>query len=198
MAFAEAGRTYTLLTVGDGLVTQIPALIISVAAGLLVTKAGVEGAADKALAKQLASYPIALGMVAACAFGVGVLPGMPLIPFWVLAVAAGLLAWRLRQANAPRRRCRRDAPRAGAAGGRNACRVAGDGRCKIELGFGLLPLINDVQGRRLTDQIKALRKTLAQDFGFVMPSVRILDNMQLAAGCATPSASGRWMRAKAR
>ena len=99
MDFAEAGRTYTLLTVGDGLVTQIPALIISVAAGLLVTKAGVDGAADKALAKQLASYPVALGVVSACAFGVGVLPGMPLIPFWVLAFAAGLLAWRLRQAN---------------------------------------------------------------------------------------------------
>ena len=63
MDFAEAGRTYTLLTVGDGLVTQIPALIISVAAGLLVTKAGIDGAADKALAKQLAAYPVALGIV---------------------------------------------------------------------------------------------------------------------------------------
>src|SRR5262249_59668626 len=58
MSFEDAGKTYTLLTVGDGLVTQIPALIISVAAGLLVTKAGIDGAADKALAKQLASYPI--------------------------------------------------------------------------------------------------------------------------------------------
>jgi len=99
MDFAEAGRSYVLLTVGDGLVTQIPALIVSVAAGLLVTKAGIDGAADKAFAKQLASYPVALGVVAGCAFGVGLLPGMPLIPFWVLAFGSGLLAWNLRQAN---------------------------------------------------------------------------------------------------
>src|SRR5262249_33537862 len=99
MSFADAGKTYTLLTVGDGLVTQIPALIISVAAGLLVTKAGIDGGADKALAKQLSNYPIALGVVAACAFGIGLLPGMPLIPFWSLAGASGVLAWRLRESN---------------------------------------------------------------------------------------------------
>src|SRR5262249_6978651 len=77
MDFADAGRTYRLLTVGDGLVTQIPALIVSVAAGLLVTKAGVDGAADQALAKQFAAYPLGLGIVAACAAGVALLPGMP-------------------------------------------------------------------------------------------------------------------------
>jgi flagellar biosynthesis protein FlhA len=181
MDFAEAGRTYTLLTVGDGLVTQIPALIISVAAGLLVTKAGVDGAADKALAKQLASYPVALGVVSACAFGVGVLPGMPLIPFWVIAFAAGLLAWRLRQANriAGMAAMADPAPTAPVEETPAASLAMDDVR--IELGFALLPLINDVTGRRLTDQIKALRKTLAQEYGFVMPSVRILDNVQLAA-----------------
>jgi len=181
MDFAEAGHTYTLLTVGDGLVTQIPALIISVAAGLLVTKAGIDGAADKALAKQLASYPVALGVVAACALAVGVLPGMPLIPFWTLAGAAGLLAWRLRQANqASAIAAAAEPPAAAPVEETPAASLAMDD-VRIELGFSLLPLINDVQGRRLTDQIKALRKTLAQEFGFVMPSVRILDNVQLAA-----------------
>jgi flagellar biosynthesis protein FlhA len=181
MDFAEAGRTYTLLTVGDGLVTQIPALIISVAAGLLVTKAGIDGAADKALAKQLASYPVALGVVAACAFGVALLPGMPKIPFLILAFAAGLLAWRLRQANrAAAIAAAATPPPAPAAEETPASSLAMDD-VRIELGFSLLPLINDVQGRRLTDQIKALRKTLAQEYGFVMPSVRILDNVQLAA-----------------
>ncbi|QGZ93593.1 flagellar biosynthesis protein FlhA [Terricaulis silvestris] len=181
MDFAEAGRTYTLLTVGDGLVTQIPALIISVAAGLLVTKAGIDGAADKALAKQFAAYPVALGIVSMCAFGVGVLPGMPLIPFWILGGASGLLAWRLRKAS----RIVEAATEAAAAAPTAqveetpASSLAMDD-VRIELGFGLLPLINDVQGRRLTDQIKALRKTLAQEFGFVMPSVRILDNVQMA------------------
>jgi flagellar biosynthesis protein FlhA len=180
MDFGEAGRTYTLLTVGDGLVTQIPALIISVAAGLLVTKAGIDGAADKALAKQFANYPVALGVVSACAFGVGVLPGMPLIPFWVLAIAAGLLAWRLRETSRAAAIAEAASPApAPAAEETPAASLAMDD-VRIELGFALLPLINDVQGRRLTDQIKALRKTLAQEYGFVMPSVRILDNVQLA------------------
>jgi flagellar biosynthesis protein FlhA len=181
MSFEDAGRTYTLLTVGDGLVTQIPALIISVSAGLLVTKAGIDGAADKALAKQLASYPVALGVVSACAFGVGMLPGMPLIPFWTLAGCAGLLAWRLRQSGrAADALAAAEPPPAAPAEETPASSLAMDD-VRIEIGYALLPLINDVQGRRLTDQIKALRKTLAQDFGFVMPSVRILDNVQLQA-----------------
>ena len=186
MDFAEAGRTYTLLTVGDGLVTQIPSLVISVAAGLLVTKAGVDGAADKALAKQLASYPVALGVVSACAFGVGLLPGMPLIPFWILASTAGLLAWRLRQSNRAALAATEAAAAAPAPAVEEtpAASLAMDD-VRIELGFALLPLINDVTGRRLTDQIKALRKTLAQEYGFVMPSVRILDNVQLAADAYT-------------
>jgi flagellar biosynthesis protein FlhA len=179
MSFEEAGTVYTQLTVGDGLVSQIPALIISVAAGLLVAKSGIDGAADKALAKQLAGYPQALGIVAACAFITGILPGMPILPFWTLALACGLLAWRLRDS----------------ADGPNAAPIAESevappieetpqqaltmDDIRIELGFGLLPLLNDVQGRRLTDQIKALRKTLAQDLGFLTPPVRILDNMQL-------------------
>ena len=181
MSLADAGKTYTLLTVGDGLVTQIPALIISVASGLLVTKAGVDGAADKALSKQLSNYPQALGIVAVCAAGAGVLPGMPLLPFWTLAGASGLLAWRLTQASneAKKADVAPDAPSAPQEETPAASLAMDDVR--IELGFGLLPLINDVQGRRLTDQIKALRKTLAQDLGFVMPSVRILDNMQIAA-----------------
>ncbi|MBX3431251.1 MAG: flagellar biosynthesis protein FlhA [Hyphomonadaceae bacterium] len=181
MDFAEAGRSYTLLTVGDGLVTQIPALIISVAAGLLVTKAGIDGAADKALAKQLASYPVALGVVSACALGVGLLPGMPMIPFFVLAFAAGALAWQLRQANRASAKAAAEAPPPPPELEETPQSSLAMDDARIEIGFALLPLINDVQGRRLTDQIKALRKTLAQDYGFVMPSVRILDNVQLAA-----------------
>jgi flagellar biosynthesis protein FlhA len=182
LSFSEAGDIYTRLTVGDGLVSQIPALIISVAAGLLVAKSGIEGSADKALADQLAGYPQALGMVSAVSFVVGLLPGMPLLPFWSLAIASGLLAWRLRAAV--------DGPRGAAAAAALAAPEAASVEetpqqaltmddVRIELGFGLLPLLNDVQGRRLTDQIKALRKTLAQDLGFLTPPVRILDNMQL-------------------
>jgi flagellar biosynthesis protein FlhA len=180
MEFGDAGKTYTLLTVGDGLVTQIPALVISVAAGLLVTKAGVDGSADKALAQQLSNYPQALGIVAVCAAAVGLLPGMPLIPFWALAGASGVLAWNLRQANAKAKAAAEIVPPAAAPAEETPSASLAMDDVRIEMGFALLPLINDVQGRRLTDQIKALRKTLAQDLGFVMPSVRILDNVQLA------------------
>jgi flagellar biosynthesis protein FlhA len=180
MAFEEAGRTYTLLTVGDGLVTQIPALIVSVAAGLLVTKAGIEGAADQALAKQLASYPMALGIVSACAFGVGLLPGM-LLPFWTLAGLSGFLAWRLREAGRIAiATAAAEPPPVEVADETPASSLAMDD-VRIDLGFGLLPLINDVQGRRLTDQIKVLRKSLAQEYGFIMPAVRVMDDMTLGS-----------------
>ena len=81
IGFGEAAQTYTLLTVGDGLVSQIPALIVSTAAGLLVSKAGVRGAADKALGKQLSGYPKALGMSAAVMVLIALLPGIPMLPF---------------------------------------------------------------------------------------------------------------------
>ena len=150
MDFAEAGKTYTLLTVGDGLVTQVPALIISVAAGLLVTKAGIDGAADKALAKQLASYPVALGVVSACAFGVGVLPGMPMLPFFILSFASGLLAWRLRQANQASLKAAAEAPPPPPAVEETPQSSLAMDESRIEIGFKLLPFINDAQGWRLT------------------------------------------------
>src|SRR5438046_7612246 len=96
MGFADAAKTYTVLTVGDGLVTQVPALIVSTAAGLLVSKAGVTGAADKALIKQFSGYPQALGMVSAVMGVLSVLPGIPMIPFLALASGAGWLAWSAR------------------------------------------------------------------------------------------------------
>src|SRR5947209_3869413 len=97
LSFGEAARTYTLLTVGDGLVTQVPALIVSTAAGLLVSKAGVSGAADKALIKQFSGYPQALGMASAVMFVLGLLPGIPMIPFFALAGGAAGLAWKARK-----------------------------------------------------------------------------------------------------
>src|SRR6059058_2707147 len=93
LSFAEAGRTYTLLTVGDGLVTQIPALIVSTAAGLLVTKAGVGGSADKAMLRQLSDYPKALGMSGAVMMIMALLPGIPMIPFLLLGGGASALAY---------------------------------------------------------------------------------------------------------
>ncbi len=177
LPLSQAASSYTIMTIGDGLVSQIPALVISIAAGLLVSKSGVEGSADKALVVQLATNPIALGMVSAAAGVLALIPGMPIIPFAALSLGSGTLAWRRSQAaKAPPP----PPPKATAEPEEepiSASLVIDD--VKIELGYGLLNLINDLEGRRLTDQIKALRKTLAAEYGFVIPPVRILDNMRL-------------------
>jgi flagellar biosynthesis protein FlhA len=173
-----AASTYTLMTIGDGLVSQIPALVISIAAGLLVSKAGVEGAADKALVTQLAMNPVSLGMVSASAGVIALVPGMPILPFAALSLGAGVLAWRRsQQALAPEPEPVAELPAEEQEEPISSALAIDE--IKIELGYGLLALINDLEGRRLTDQIKALRRTLAAEYGFVMPSVRILDNMRL-------------------
>ena len=179
MPVMDAANTYVQLTVGDGLVTQIPAIIVSVAAGFLVTKAGVEGSADKAFAAQLATNPVSLGVVSGTAGLIGLIPGMPLLPFAALALATGFMAWKLG-------RDRLKPPPAEPVDLKPKEDVEEPistaltiDEVKIELGYALLALINDLEGRRLTDQIRALRRSLAQEYGFVMPSVRILDNMRL-------------------
>jgi len=175
----QAASTYTIMTIGDGLVSQIPALVISIAAGFLVSKSGVEGSADKALVTQLAMNPVALGMVSASSGVLSLVPGMPMIPFAAISIGAGVLAWRRSQ------KALEPAPveiqPVAEAQEEPITQTLAIDEIKIELGYGLLGLINDLEGRRLTDQIKALRKTLAGEFGFVMPSVRILDNMRLAS-----------------
>ncbi|MDO8878993.1 MAG: flagellar biosynthesis protein FlhA [Pseudolabrys sp.] len=184
MAFADAARTYTLLTVGDGLVTQMPALIVSTAAGLLVSKAGISGSADKAMMKQLSGYPKALGMSGGVMLIIALLPGIPFLPFFVLGGGASALAYMYQK-------------RAKVAAVTEATKVATETKTaeaadepistalriddlKVELGDALLPLVNSPDGTdRLTEQIKALRRSLAGEMGFVMPAVRILDNVNL-------------------
>jgi len=96
MSMADAASTYTILTIGDGLVSQIPALIISIGAGLLVSKAGVEGAADKALLFQFSKHPKAIAMSAVLMLTLGLVPGVPLTPFGLLAITFGGLAYLAR------------------------------------------------------------------------------------------------------
>jgi flagellar biosynthesis protein FlhA len=188
LSFGEAAHSYTLLTVGDGLVTQIPALIVSTAAGLLVSKAGVSGAADKALMKQLSGYPQALGMSAGVMLVLALLPGIPMAPFLALGGGAAALAFsaRKRQSAATAAAAHAAAAPAAAAAASAAEEPISTALkiddLKIELGYALLPLVNGPDGTdRLTEQIKALRRSLAIEMGFVMPSVRILDNVQLEA-----------------
>ncbi|OYX15953.1 MAG: EscV/YscV/HrcV family type III secretion system export apparatus protein, partial [Brevundimonas diminuta] len=180
MPAMEAANTYVQLTVGDGLVTQIPAIIVSVAAGFLVTKAGVEGSADKAFVAQLASNPVSLGVVSGTAGLIGLIPGMPLLPFAALALGTGFMAWKLGRdrLKPPPAEPVNLKPKEDVEEPISTALTIDE--VKIELGYALLALINDLEGRRLTDQIRALRRSLAQEYGFVMPSVRILDNMRLS------------------
>ena len=188
MTFAAAGETYTRLTVGDGLVSQVPALIVSVAAGILVSKAGMTDSTDKVLFEQVASYPKALGMSAFLAVALGMIPGTPAVPFFMLAALTGATAYYLdkrhkemqAQAQAVMEQEQKQGKLAKAADEpiANALRVDS---IRLEIGYGLLPLINEETNRKLTDQIKALRRALASELGFVMPSIRIQDNMQLEA-----------------
>ena len=185
LSFADAAHSYTILTVGDGLVTQVPALIVSTAAGLLVSKAGISGAADKALMKQLSGYPKALGMSGGVMLVMALLPGIPMIPFLALGSGATALAFifdrRTRlTAAADVKKTESDAKTAAADEPISAALKIDD--LKVELGYALLPLVNAPDGSdRLTEQIKALRRSLATEMGFVMPAVRILDNVQLDA-----------------
>ncbi|RJF69423.1 flagellar biosynthesis protein FlhA [Rhodopseudomonas palustris] len=191
LSFAEAGHTYTLLTVGDGLVTQVPALIVSTAAGLLVSKAGISGSADKALMGQLSGYPQALGMAAGVMLVLAALPGIPTLPFLALGGGAAWLAVKASRRKTETKAAADVAAAQSPAGLAAAAAAAAEepisaalkiDDLKIELGYALLPLVNGPDGQdRLTEQIKALRRSLAIEMGFVMPAVRILDNVQLEA-----------------
>ena len=182
--FGEAFQTYTLLTVGDGLVSQIPALVVSVAAGLLVSKGGVVGNTGAALGEQLGRYPKAFGMVAALMGALALMPGLPFAPFAVFAAASGWAAWKF-SGDAERRAAqeRHDEAAAQAAEApaeEPISRTLAIDAVRIEIGYALLPIINDAQREpRLDDQVRALRRQMATDYGFVLPPVRIIDNMAL-------------------
>jgi len=188
LTFGEAANNYTLLTIGDGLVSQIPALIVSTAAGLLVSKAGVQGAADKALAAQFTGYPKALGMSSAVMVILALLPGMPLVPFLGLAGLTGYLAYAVgakRKQEAQKVQVQKaieEAPKPPPEPPITDSLKMDE--LRIELGYALLPLINgkdQTGGDLLTEQIKALRRQVAADLGVIMPPVRILDNIQLGS-----------------
>ena len=187
LSFAEAAESYTRLTVGDGLVSQIPALIVSTSAGLMVTKAGVTGATEAALGRQLAGQPKVLGLVSFLMFSMSILPGMPMLPFVILSAITGFGAYYVHNKNnvgleqelVEAENTTVDPTAAAEEPISTALKID---FLRLELGYGLLSLISAPKdGQRLTDQIKALRRQMAIEVGFVMPSVRIQDNMQLPA-----------------
>jgi flagellar biosynthesis protein FlhA len=182
MGFAEAISAFSLLTIGDGLVSQIPALVTSTAAGIVVTKAGVDGRADEALLRELAGSPKPLAMAAGAAGVLALMPGIPVLPFLAIGGVAAAAAWARRNAGA--------APDAEALAAEAAAMAAPPAEeppsaalridaVRLELGYALLGLATAEGGQRLTEQIRALRRALASEMGFLLPPVRIQDNVQL-------------------
>ena len=177
MPFAEAAATFTTLTAGDGLVSQIPTLLVSTAAGIVVTTGGMEGSADAALMRQLGGNPKPLAMAAGAAAVLALMPGLPTLPFLALAGLAGGGAWlRFRnpaplEEEAPAQALPSEPPIA------DALRID---MIRLELGYGLLALAGG-DAPRLTEQIKGLRRSIAAEMGFILPPVRIQDNMELPA-----------------
>ncbi len=187
LSLAEAADYYTLLSIGDGLVSQIPALIVSVAAGLLVSKAGVEGSADEALLDQFARYPRATAMTSGLVLAIGLMPSMPFMPFFVLSLVSGLISFLAFKRN--RIELERRALEVSTA--QIAAKPAEDPISKalamdiirLELGYALLPLVQGSETSvKLPEQIKGLRRQLAEEMGYILPAVRIQDNLQLPAG----------------
>ena len=185
MTFSHAADIYTRLTIGDGLVTQIPALVVSTAAGLMVSKGGLKDTMDVALTAQFTRYPKALGMSSLLAVALALLPGTPAMPFLLLAFVTGggaaYVSWQSADAaskvkQAEQVKAKTDVP----VQQEPLSQAMKIDMVRLELGYGLLSLINN-DNKRLTDQIKSLRRALATDMGFVMPAVRIQDNMQLPA-----------------
>ena len=183
LSLSDATGFYTTLTIGDGLVSQVPALIVSLAAGLIVTKGGTEGAANEAVLGQLARFPKALFMAAVLLLGIGLLPGFPLLVFVALAalmVGLGLAVGRQAET------ARQSAAMAEAAEERARTAPAEDtihdtlklDSLRLELGQALVPLISNSDAA-LAGKIKSLRNLFAREFGFVLPSVRIKDDPML-------------------
>ena len=185
MAFTHAADIYTRLTIGDGLVTQIPALVVSTAAGLMVSKGGLKDTMDVALTTQFTRYPKALGMSALLATALALLPGTPAMPFMLLALVTGggaaFVSFQNSEAEAKQKAAEQVKAKTEVPVQEEPISQAMKiDMVRLELGYGLLSLINN-DNKRLTDQIKSLRRALATDMGFVMPAVRIQDNMQLPA-----------------
>ncbi|MGC9369192.1 MAG: flagellar biosynthesis protein FlhA [Paracoccaceae bacterium] len=183
MSLGQAANNYTTLTIGDGLVTQVPALIVSLAAGLIVTKGGTEGAANEAVLAQLGRFPKALYMAAALLFGIGLLPGFPVAVFTALALLMAGLGYVMQRkaAEAEQAAIRQAAAeeRAGAVSEEDSLQETMKlDELRLELGDALVPLTDSAEAA-LPGKIKSLRGLFAREFGFVLPSVRIKDEPAL-------------------
>ena len=201
MTVTESLQRFTILSIGDGLVSQIPALITSTAAGILVTRAASKNDLGQELGRQLLFYPRAMTVLAVMMGVFALVPGLPMLPFLVLAVIAGMLAYTLHHHGPPRagpgrsdhsgRARKAPQPRA-SAGSASPARRGSQGLDKlenllpldplqIELGYGLVSLADKRKGGDLLDRVTGVRRTFAQEMGVIIPPIRLRDNLQLGA-----------------
>jgi flagellar biosynthesis protein FlhA len=181
MSFADAAQVYTLLTIGDGLVAQVPALIISTAAGLVVSRVGTDEDLNQQFLGQMFNRPEVLFITASLLGLLGVIPGMPHFAFIAMAAVLGAVAWTmLRRAAAAQVA---EAPTAPAPAPESADVSWDDVRpvdvLGLEVGYRLVPLVDQTQDGDLLRRIRGLRKKFAQDMGFLVAAVHIRDNLQL-------------------
>ena len=180
MAIGEALSTYTLLTVGDGLVTQIPALVISTSAGIIVTRAASDSNLGKDLTSQLTLHPRAIMVAAFILLALGIVPGMPTLPFVFLGGITGIVAFTAIQAQKKQEKeadvieeSKEIAPP------EKMEEYLKVDAMEIEIGYALIPLVDVAQGNDLLDRISMIRRQIASEMGFLVPPIRIRDNIQL-------------------
>ncbi|MCU4654313.1 flagellar biosynthesis protein FlhA [Roseibacterium sp. SDUM158016] len=181
LTMGEAANVYTILTIGDGLVTQIPALLVSLAAGIVVTKGGTEGATNEAVLSQLGSYPKALYMAGALLLGIALLPGFPAPIFVALAALLAGLGYTLQRSTAAEENAaarEKAAAEANDATEESVAQTMKLDDIRLCMGDALVSMVNRPEAG-LPAKIKSLRKLFARDFGFVLQSVRITDDSNL-------------------
>ncbi len=177
MEFGKAIETYTVLTIGDGLVTVIPALMISISGGLIVTRASSEARLAQDFRKQVFSSSQPLLLAAGVLIAMAAFPGLPKIPFLLLGAGVGTAGWRLRQKNAATEK----APSGAAPAKENLETLLKVELLAIEVGLGLVKLVEGAQQSPLLRRIASIRRQLASDLGYVLPPVRVTDNLSLRA-----------------
>lgn len=179
LSITDAIQQYTILTIGDGLVSQIPALLISTAAGLVVTRSAAGTAFDLQIKSQLFSNPRVLGIVAVSVFMFSLLPGMPMLPFMMLSVAIGASSIIKRKKSAESAQVIQEEQAKPEAAEEVVEQYLQVDPIEIEIGYGLISLVDESQGGNLFHKISLNRKFIALEFGVLIPPVRVRDNLQL-------------------
>jgi len=183
MSLADAGRTYALLTIGDGLVAQIPALLLSVAVAILVTRVSRSHDMSQQIMSQMLGQPRALGVTAGILGLLGIIPGMPNLVFLAMAAACGVGAYFLGQQRASEKKSAA-LPVAAPATPLEQRELSWDDvepvdLIGLEVGYRLIPLVDRNQGGELMGRIKGVRKKLSEELGFLVQPVHIRDNLEL-------------------